>query len=65
MPPFSRQVEFSDYCQTVIKTRMSEGLIPKADVIKDVKNFDASKCTSAKVLVAGFPCQEATLNLCL
>ena len=54
------QVECNQDCIGVLKSRMSQGLLPEAEIVTDVKDFSA-KGTNAVGLTAGFPCQASNL----
>ena len=55
-------VEWSEYCQKVIRQRIEDGAIPRAPIFSDIRAFtsegyaDAYK-GMADVITAGFPCQ--------
>ena len=51
-------VEWNDYCQRVIKARISDGLLDDAPIWDDVKTFDGTPWRGlVDVITAGFPCQ--------
>ncbi|MBW1707990.1 MAG: DNA cytosine methyltransferase, partial [Deltaproteobacteria bacterium] len=56
-------VEFSDYCQRVLKQRIKDGVFPEAPIFGDIKAFIGegyaeSYTGMVDVITAGFPCQE-------
>lgn len=55
-------VEWDDYCQRVIAAMIADGLIPRAPIFGDVREFAQSGAAEqyrgfADVVTAGFPCQ--------
>lgn len=55
-------VEFNDYCQRVIKQRISDGMLDNAPIFGDIRTFisegyAASYTGMVDVLTGGFPCQ--------
>lgn len=51
------KVERDQQCQSVIKQRMAEGLIPKARLCDDVALFKGQEDPDALGVIGGFPCQ--------
>jgi DNA (cytosine-5)-methyltransferase 1 len=55
-------VEYDDYCQRVIRQRITDGILPVAPIFGDVRQFLESGAAAeyrgiTDVVTAGFPCQ--------
>ena len=55
-------VEINEYCQKVLKARIDDGILDKAPIFTDVREFIKSGCAReyrgfVDVVTAGFPCQ--------
>jgi len=55
-------VEFNEYCQKVIRQRIEDGILDRAPIFADVREFVQSGAAReyrgfADVVTAGFPCQ--------
>ena len=51
------EVEMSEYCRSVIRQRMADGLIPHGQLFEDVEKVTASELGPVDGYVAGYPCQ--------
>lgn len=56
------KVERDSYCSEILKLRMSEGLLHKADVWDNVETFDGAN-SNALGAGGGFPCQARVVVL--
>ena len=60
---FRNKVEADLYCQSVLRARMMDGLLPKAPIESDILKFHPTGPYADSVgLTAGFPCQVFWLN---
>ena len=55
-------IEWSEYCQKVIRQRIEDGAIPRAPIFSDIRAFTSEGYADAykglvDVVTAGFPCQ--------
>lgn len=61
--------EIDPFCQLVLESRMEDGSIPRAPLIKDVRNVNIASVKldpgqKVDIIVAGWPCQDlSTLGL--
>lgn len=55
------EVEVDENCCTCLRSRMTDGALPRAPIWSDVKTYRPSESAEparrAKLLLAGFPCQ--------
>jgi site-specific DNA-cytosine methylase len=54
-------VEWDDYCQRILASRIKDGILPAAPIFGDIKTFIDSGCAElyrgiTDVISGGFPC---------
>lgn len=56
----THEVEWDSFCQSVLASRIQDGLLPAAKILGDIESFHPEQHPEAAVcegLVGGFPCQ--------
>ena len=52
------EVEFDEFCQSILEARMADGCLPKCPIHGDVRTYSIEgKAAQAEALLAGWPCQ--------